>query len=90
MGCGFSPGGGIYGAQCSRHGGDGFHSRSNSERPSGAHSAFNSTSTLTEALNSGAFVDDLVVSFRTSATGGRKTIAHLDTLNGLDSHQCAG
>src|SRR5699024_3408223 len=90
MGLGGFTGDGVDGVQCTGDRGDGFHGGTHSQWFTGAHSTLDTAGTVGAAAYTVGTGFDLVVCGRTAPGRGAEPVADLDTLDGLDAHECPG
>ena len=63
---------------------------SDPQRLAVAHAAFEPACAIAAAVDAVGAPDDLVVRDAAATPGGLEPVAHLDALDGLDPHECAG
>jgi hypothetical protein len=77
----------IDGTKSARNGRDWLHAGTHAQDLPRTHSAFNSTGTIAEALESIA-LHNFIVSGASGTAGGFETVSDLDPLDCLNSHEC--
>ena len=90
VGASLFTGGSVNGLQGLRHGRNGLHCRAHTQQVANAHAALNTTCTVGIAGYAVLANGNLVVSGSARAVSGRETVANLNALNRLNTHQRCG
>ena len=90
VGASLFTGGSVNGLQSLRHGRNGLHCRAHTQQVTNAHAALNTTCAVGIAGNTVLADRNLVVSGSAGAVSGCETVANLNALNSLNTHQGCG